>query len=282
MPDAFPPDIRDLIQNMLCVDVTKRINIEGIKSHEAFRRSLPGGYVIPTPIPVVTFRTPIALDAIDDRTIQLLLHIGYEAEEIIKHELTSDRHAMAKVFYAMMNGTVGPDLLPWPGSATNGVKAVVPSEAFDMSPKLTPMADINTVDPFHRRPRVTHEQSAPESSFSLAKPATWAPVFAPETVEIREVFEGIPGPVELLMTLVQEALAEMNYQQFHPNQLRIVARRPNANQYLSLDVEFRSPESVNLLANVSGDVRKDELSQIWGILANIAADRKAAVDDGYY
>jgi hypothetical protein len=269
MPETFPSDIQDLISNMLCVNVRDRMTIEQIKAHRAFRSGLPGTYIVPSPIPVVAYAR--RFDAIEDQYVKVLRHIGYDSEQVIIEELTSDTHSMAKVFYAMCQGTGALQNLPWPQTNPNGSQYGLPNEAFDVSPQMRPMGDFNPVDPFHRRPRI-QEMSAPETSFSLAQRPVWAPVFTQAGLQIRETIEGIPAPVEALFNLVQLSLSQLGCEYFHPNQLQIIARSRGIEQYLCLNVEFVSPESMNLIVSASEDIDR----QIWEVLANIASELKGA------
>jgi hypothetical protein len=217
----------------------------------------------------MTFAPPIPSDAIVDDFVKVLHDIGYESDQVIIGELTSDELSMAKVFYAMCQGNAAFQNLPWTQTDAPGSQYGLPNEAFDVSPQMRPMRDFNPVDPFHRRPRI-QEMSAPETSFSLAQRPAWAPVFTQAGLQIRDTFEGIPGGVEVLLTSLQHTLTELKYEYFHPNQLQIIARSPATQQVLCLDVEFMSPESVKLITSVSGDA--DEV--LWSVLPDVVRDVK--------
>jgi serine/threonine protein kinase len=270
MPDAFSSDIRDLISKMLCVNVCDRITIEQIKAHQAFRSRLPPTYIVPSPIPVVAWARRIPSDAIKDQYIRVLRHIGYDSDQVIIEELTSSTHSMAKVFYAMCEGTAALQNLPWQQTNSTRSPYGLPNEAFDGSAQI---GDFNPEDPFHRRPRL-EDISPPPTSFSPAERPSWAPVFTQPGLQIRQTIEGIPAPVEALFNLLQLALSRLGYEYFHPNQLQIIARSSDMEQYLSLNVEFVGPESMKLIVSASQDID----GQIGEALANIVGDLRGGAE----
>jgi BR serine/threonine kinase len=270
MPEGIPGPLQDLIARLLCVDVSKRIRLSEIKAHEAFRIGLPGQYSIPRPIPVFERARSIGPEEIDEKIVAVLQHLGYESADALKQELTGETPSMAKVFYAMCQGADAPENLPWSSSGSDG-RFGLPIDPFAMSPEQRPMAIMNPVDPFHRRPR-PELTPIPPDSFSVAVKATWAPSFSEAREPNREVFEGIPPPVENLLVELQTVLPDNGYEYFHPNQFEIIARNPQLQVYIALAVEFQAPDSMNLVAKMSGEGRD---GAVWMAIAAIVRQLQA-------
>ena len=111
----FLPEIQDLISRMLVVDPTKRIRLEQIKEHPAFRICLPQNYVIPTPLPLPYMKEPIDVESLDPKIFPVLIHLGYSNKEEIIEELSSDSHNMAKVFCYILTSSFSFENLNWSG-----------------------------------------------------------------------------------------------------------------------------------------------------------------------
>jgi BR serine/threonine kinase len=269
MPEHISAPIQDLISRMLCVDVGRRITIEEIKAHAAFRGAMPPDYVIPSPASALTFTQPVPLEAIDDGIVNLLLDIGYESRDIIVSELTSNEHSIAKVFYMMYRKDQFMECLPWPSSSAKSSKSAFPNEAFSTSPEeSTTIPVINPADPFYRR--IRQEDVPTEGSFSLAQCAPWAPHFAPANHPVNEKFENLCVPVETVMRGAQQVLIANGYEYIHPNQFQIWARNLGNGEFLCLDVEQRGEQQLALIASAPPDSKGDD--QIIAALRNAMKD----------
>lgn len=127
---------------MLVVDPKERITIKAIKSHPAFRIGLPPKYIVPTPLEIPPIHSPIDKSQIDLSVISVLKQIGYNNDEDVMSELTSEKHNMAKVFFHMLKHEFSPVSLPWPSDKTDltGASAQsldslsIPPDFFEFSP----------------------------------------------------------------------------------------------------------------------------------------------------
>lgn len=132
---------------MLVVDPKDRITIKDIKAHPAFRIGLPSKYIIPTPLAIPHIHAPIDQSQIDISVISVLRQIGYNSDEDVISELTSEKHSMAKVFFHMLKREFSPVNLPWPSdkisliepSAQSFDSLSIPPDAFEFSPTQLPI-----------------------------------------------------------------------------------------------------------------------------------------------
>lgn len=237
MPSSIPPLFQDLISRMLEVNVAKRITINQIKEHPAFRFNLKDGYYVPKPISILSYTEPIDIDDIDPTIISLLLNIGYENEKEIALELTSHIHSMAKVFYHMYNRKISLELLPWETESTMSNQNI-PYEAFVQSPEI----DLSSgtflrSDPFYRK-RSFIDISSPEI-FSLAQKSSWIEPLKNEfeAKEIIQIDTSFDSPEDLFY-VIQSLLSINGFDVLYPNQLQIIARRVDVNLYVIINLEF--------------------------------------------
>jgi BR serine/threonine kinase len=101
MPDIFPPDLRDLISQMLEVDVDERIKLADIKRHPIFRLGLPPDYILPSPSSIAIIPAEIDIAALRADFLTILKSIGYKSDDDILNELQSSGNSNAKMFYQM-------------------------------------------------------------------------------------------------------------------------------------------------------------------------------------
>lgn len=147
MPADLPHDIQDLISKMLIVDPKDRITIKAIKNHPAFRIGLPPKYIVPTPLAIPHIHAPIDRSQIDLSVVSVLKQIGYNNDDDVISELTSEKHNMAKVFFHMLKREFSPVSLPWPSdkenlsmtSAPSFDSLSIPPDAFEFSPTQIPI-----------------------------------------------------------------------------------------------------------------------------------------------
>ena len=111
MPN-FPDEIKDLISRMLCVEADKRITIEQIKTHPAFRLLLPPDYVFPAPLPAPNIIESIDPALLSPSIIAVLQQIGFKDDDL-RDQLMADHSTMAKTFLFLMLRRLSFDSLPW-------------------------------------------------------------------------------------------------------------------------------------------------------------------------
>ncbi|KAH0785586.1 CAMK family protein kinase [Histomonas meleagridis] len=207
---------------MLTVDPTKRITISEIKQHPVFRLGLDDNYILPTPNSV-NIDHPIDRLNIDPEIINVLLCIGYESKEQIIEELTSPKHSMAKVFFAMLNKSISLDDLPW--NNNNGTPPVLSNDDFE----LIPMDNLSLFS------NGSVELWSSTMSFGLA---SWDPLGRSNESSRSEstILETCFETVESLFTVIQQFLTKKSYEMLYPNQIVLIARKQT--QQFELYVKF--------------------------------------------
>jgi BR serine/threonine kinase len=92
---SFPAEVRELIPRILCVIPAKRLSIEQIKAHPAFRIGLPEDYELSHPLPIPPCRHAFA--EIPEFLVNELRAIGYDDRELCA-QLSSSDSTEAKIF----------------------------------------------------------------------------------------------------------------------------------------------------------------------------------------
>ncbi|OHS96942.1 hypothetical protein TRFO_02081 [Tritrichomonas foetus] len=276
IPDHLPPQIQDLISQMLTIDPKDRITISQIKEHPAFKMYLPPNYIPPSPFATPQIIDPIDIHMIDINVINVLTQVGYDDDESVIEDLTSENHTMAKVFYHMYNHTFSFESLPWPGNSDNS--SIIPQDIFEFSPQPQPMGLFNNSngqnDPFYRRTKAP-DISSP-NAYSLAHRASWGAItinqdqFVASVSSESEQFVNLPAPSEKVFAAVQALLKEQEYEYFHPDELTIFARRPDIKMYIIFKVEFEAIDNLSItVSNASNGNEKefnDFISDITSVL----------------
>ena len=180
MPE-FPEDIKNLISRMLTVDPAKRISLQEIKEHPAFRRGIPPFYTFPSPLPIPSITQPIDLKQLDEDTLLFLKQFGYDGddENALAEELSSDRHSMIKVFVYMLTNRMSLDNLPWkfPEKDENDGNEMETNPSFETndnsSSEIICSGNVNltipnTSDRFYRKKNVTQSLNSSET-YSMVK-----------------------------------------------------------------------------------------------------------------
>jgi BR serine/threonine kinase len=251
----FDADVSDLISRILQVSVDRRIGIDEIKKHPAFRRDLPDSYTVPTPIPLAAWADPINFDPL---FATLLLSIGYESADEVAKELAARAHTPAKTFYRMWSRSAGLEALPWPSC---GSKPVYEEWEFTMSPRAFAQSGTASA-PFGGRSGTPLFESlqSPSAVSSLAMRAEWVPAADDEERAAHERFAALFLPLAAVMGGIQTLLAREEFEFFHPNELQYIARRGVADPELILNItaEFVSGEGeleldVSAMAGASQD-----------------------------
>ncbi|KAH0789483.1 CAMK family protein kinase [Histomonas meleagridis] len=244
----FQPEVQDLISRMLCVDVKSRITISQIKSHPAFLMGLPKGYQVPTPLPNPTVSTPIELTPNDLPFMHLLRSIGYNSDDEIIEELTSNEYTSAKMFYQMYNHNTLLDSLPW-YDESDGTMIVGPSEIEQalMMPPRQFAAIGNIYDPFAKKKVLVESIGSVHTPQSFVQRPDWDTTALPKmSTDIEQMLIGIQLPLEELMLFLQKQLTSCRIKWFHFSDTEMVAKRLETDMLLTLTASYESPEVLTL------------------------------------
>lgn len=243
----FAPDIQDIIRRMLTVDVNKRITIEEIKAHPAFRRSLDPSYIIPQPFPFSKFSTPIDPSTLSSDILEVIYQIGFTESEL-NEQLQSTDNTMAKIFVTMLSNAIDLEALPWEMSYSGPPKPLI-NTAF-MEPNTTQVSKPSNAKSSFLKLETGRQLDSSGSleMYSFANRPDWAIGETPVT----EVFDkmsidtyGIK--IWKLMSEIQVLLGKLPYQWFHPNQLSLYTRAQDGSLYFSINGSYKTTEDVTLL-----------------------------------
>ena len=261
MPDLCP-EIQDLISRMLCVDVHSRITISQIKSHPAFLMFLPAGYQVPRPLPTPAILTPVELTPSEVQFLRLLQSIGYNSDEEIIQELTSNTHTNAKTFYQMYNRAALLDSLPWYDE--NEPSALNVSHADDAL-MMPPWQFAVGVGAYGSLSNGIESVKTPQS---FAQRVGWYSSAAPTfSTDIEQMLIDIQLPLEELMLFLQRQLSACGIKWFHQSDIGMVAKRVETDMLLTITASYESSEMLALcLLLVHGE--KDEFEDLIRILQN--------------
>lgn len=238
MPD-FHPYIKDLIQRMLTVDPDKRITIEEIKNHVAFRVSLPAYYILPTPISYPDFANPIDPNTVSDDIKVILTKIGFSDDEITL-SLIADENNPVKIFVSMLSRKISLHDLPW-DKAISSVPKISLSEfnILDVDKKYFG----NKITSGKRKQSASPDFISPDS-FSFAQQVQWVTndiTFI--DYEINETFPPTFLPLPDVASKIQIVLNQLGYIFFYPNELQFIAKNENET-YIVLDLTYSTPEKI--------------------------------------
>ena len=257
MPD-FPDDIKDLISKMLTVDPLKRISLNEIKEHPAFRRNIPEFYTFPTPLPIPSITTRIDPNSLDEETINCLHQLGFDDDEELNKELLSDENTMAKVFVSILTCRQTLDNLPWAYSEEEDEEQ---RSNFDenlelMYPGGVPLlamgsAQLNTSDPFHRTKHILHSMNSPDTYSIIERsilPDDTPTMVCNMTTPIKEIVV----PLESLFTAIQKWLPKKGFAWFYPDETKLLARRKSD----GLDIIMQSSVDIDNLITLNVSLPK--------------------------
>lgn len=245
MPD-LPGVLQDLISRILVVDINKRITLDQIKDHPAFRMFLPECYVIPRPLPIPVLSEPMETGSIDPSIINILQSIGYPSEEEVISELTADHHTNAKVFYQMFAKDIKYETLPW-GDESDLEHSIPDESAFMMSPRPVGVT-MNNIDSFGRMKKIP-DISSPPPAQSLVHVPKWADSFKyqnKEQNEIEQLIEGIPFGIEDMATRLQEYFNTIDVKWFYPDDMNMILKKDNGKLYMCIEIIVESTETIAL------------------------------------
>lgn len=252
MPD-FPPDIKDLISRMLQVDPQKRITIEQIKHHKAFRIDLPKRYTIPTPLPKYTRIDPIDPAQVDPAVMLALKDIGIP-EDQIPSLLQQKEFNQAKYFCHILTQKISLDKLPWSVMEEDKPESVDDSAFLIQNP--TPIGanfNITQRDPFNRRKSYSESNSMVVYSLIDKTDYVEQEFVMPEGSS--NTINDISIQLEIVFGQIQSRLLEKGFDWFYPNDLTLYAHRENVDPlaYYVIQAHYQNDQLFNLTVKVQGD-----------------------------
>ena len=215
MPN-FPDEIKDLISRMLCVEADKRITIEQIKTHPAFKLLLPPDYVFPAPVPAPNIIESIDPAMLSPSIVAVLQQIGFKDDDL-RDQLMAEHSTMAKTFLFLMLRRLSFDSLPWGDDEQ-------PVVSLDVTP--------DTVLGFNY------------PSQYLANIVVF---------QEREI-DDIVMRYDNVVTMLQKYLTECEFLWYYPHDELIMARRLVDGTDIVIRIVFLGNEKLKLIASlVSGD-----------------------------
>lgn len=244
MPKKFHPDIKNLIAGMINVDVKKRLTLDQIKNHKAFRLGLPNDYLIPRPIPFPDLISPVSFDFVPSSMIKTLNAIGISTAEV-KDEISKVGTNTTKIFISMMNEQTLIANLPWEFAFHK-----IPT--YDCKKKLFGSKTIEKSTPnfLSRFPS--------DTGFSLAAQMPW---FGEDLqFEFPKSFKFGPSLYwsENEMAALQSLFIEFGFFIFHPDPLSLLGKS-ETNVFFQVQVVFVELNSSILKLNFrNSDERIDE------------------------
>jgi BR serine/threonine kinase len=236
IPDDVNPTLRDLIARMLTVDPSARIKMTDIKAHPAFRMNLPGAYMLPVPIPLVSIWRPICMDDVSDDIRNSLERIGVNAAELTT-ALDDAEMNMVKVFVMILSRKVEMAQLPW-NHAIVGVKHSEIGTASDI-----PFARICYSKILPKEHHEMVHSLGPPGSF--ARRPDWA-LFDQDVSEfdVDQTF----GPTNLrpatLLTMLQGVLVQDDFRFFHPDDFLLIGKNDGAG-FVQITLSYVSPDAIS-------------------------------------
>ncbi|KAH0794549.1 CAMK family protein kinase [Histomonas meleagridis] len=262
MPASFSRSVRDLIQRMLTVDVSRRITIEEIIEHPAFRIGLMPSYIPSSPIPFPKFYKVIDVNNIPPAVIEILSQIGITSNDLYT-DLNSPENNMTKVFFVMLtNPFVDLEQLPWECSHSGPPKPVIRSSQFDATVNLSGGTSSSSHNARHLFKREGHTPVHTQSleMYSYARQSDINVIN--EETSVTESIEKISFNVMCTTNWnifgdIQELLGEQLLQWFHPDPLTMYIRMEDASFYMSINAEYITTSEISLtLLLHKGDIEQ--------------------------
>ena len=241
IPSTFSTELSDLISKMLTVEPSLRISINDIKNHPIIKKYSPENYFLPKPFPIPYITEKIDIINLPSKTLQILKNIGYESDEEIIKELTSNNFTPAKGFIYLLSKTVVFDGLNWPSQDPINI----PIESFLLSPNEQSFLSLNN-DEFGRKKKKLIGTSSP-INFSFVQKSLFDFDPKPEYDQLLnspQIFTEIPLRPENLWEIVQKYLDDINFEWLHPTDLHLYVK--NNNTYFLLSIDYETEETINL------------------------------------
>ena len=232
IPHFFTEDMKDLISGMLNPEPSLRYTISQIKSHPFFRFNCPEEYIFPSPLPVPIISEPINLNLIQPQIYTTLMQLGFEDENELNNELSSNDHSLVKVFYHLLISQNFIKNLTWdiPNNINNEKEEIFlqNENSFVMN---------SQVDMFGRRKKFLDISSPFINSF--AERANWDHFSQnKESFEYIQPIVNIQLQIEELMTILQKYLSNNGFEWFHPDDYTLYSRHLNNNIFLNIVAEY--------------------------------------------
>lgn len=240
--------LQDLISKILNVDPAKRLTLDEVKEHPAFRIGLPDNYIIPTPLPVPLIEEPMEIYDIDPRVISILTQIGYDDMDELIQDLESHEHKMVKSFCRLLSKKTSIEELPWPSIVNSEKKdQIVPDDLFKMPPQ-TPMIGTNfTVsDPFKRLNKHKGKRISSIGINSNAVRADWDVEDSELAFNVIQAFLGIVLTPEKLMIEIQNYCKDSGYEWFFPNEYCLMCHNPDVSTFIVAEIQRECEYSIKL------------------------------------
>lgn len=212
MPPEFHPDLKDMIQRMITVDVSQRITLDQIKKHRAFLMKLPRYYVLPTPIHPSSISAPIDPSTLNDQIFETLKRIGISKEEALQ-EITSETTNQVKMFIDLIQQKTHLDDLPWE-TASN--------EVADNGENVENFLDGEVA--IGDLPRQDPVGSLSDFPQSLAVRPTWFPSTPVMEYQTIDVFGPSMQPLCQIIAEIQILFSQASLPFFHPNDMVLIAK----------------------------------------------------------
>ena len=241
----FPSAIQDLIRKMLTVDPSKRITIDDIKAHPAFRAGLSPLYVVPSPIPFPSLSPAVDPSSLSRDVLDVLSHIGFSSDEL-SAQLKSADPTPAKVFLSMVNRTLDLESLPWEHAHSG------PPQPADGATPVDAASDIGGNRIGNRtfaagRPRMV--PVSPSEAYSLAARPEWALGEAPVSEVLGEMQVEVSGQTTWsIFARAQAALGVAQCRWLHPDPVTMLVRSSGGSLYMSLVGKCCSAKDVKITA----------------------------------
>ena len=211
MPD-FQPEVKDLVSRMLTVDPEKRITIEQIKHHKAFKIGLPKHYSVPLPFPLPGINNKVSVEETPKDVVDTLKKIGFTEDEIQK-DLSSSNPTTAKSFWAILTQKISIENLPWCEQINNCQEEEARSF---IHPPFND--EISLKDPFCRSHRFSGSLcslSSPE--ISVVDRASWAPECTTSLRNTEDVFLTCRSTAEQCIAELQTEFSSMSIDWLFPD-----------------------------------------------------------------
>jgi BR serine/threonine kinase len=265
MPE-FPPDIKDLISRMLQVDPEKRITLEQIKHHKAFRIGLPKRYTVPTPLPKPLHIDPIDIHNVDKEVVKVLVDIGFP-EADLPELLSQKENNQAKYFCNLLTGKISLEALPWTLIEPPATETEQDNAAF-FTPAQNPVNDfgVRKGDVF-ARPKYKIANSMAVYSL-IEKSENFENTFTSPDGRMESI-TSIAAQLEAVFNVIQTYLIEQNYDWFHPDELTLFFHRikEEPKSFYALKAFYENKDLFTLTLRVQGS--DDHFNEIYHSLEEI-------------
>lgn len=272
MPE-FPPDIKDLISRMLQVDPEKRITLEQIKHHRAFRIDLPRRYTVPTPLPKPQNIDPINIEVVDKEVLKVLVDIGFQESELADL-LSQKEFNQAKYFCNLLTQKISLEALPWTIIDEQPQPETEQEKAAFIVPAQVPFNGFGTRNgDVFARPQHSIANSMVVYSL-IEKTETFENTFTLPEGRV-ETVSSITAQLEAVFYSLQTYFVEHNYDWFYPNELVLFAHnaKDEPNSYYVLQAFYENEDQFSLKLRVQGpgDSFDEVFHSIEEIVQNVVA-----------